>query len=436
MYSYYLTIILGCSITLLAGNHAYTQDNVEGTRANNIKTPMLFPTGNPMGLPIIKLNSTDQLELHFDDLDAGFKNYFYTLQLCNADWGVAMLSYFDYIKGFSNNRINTYRISSIAQQKYTHYQAMLPERNCMPIRSGNYILRVYVNGDTSKTAFTKKLMVYDDKTTVGAQLVQPINSALYTTHQRIVVRLNTQSLTVPNPIQQVKMVVMQNNRWDVAQYNTPPTFIRSKELEYNMDNILYFAAGREWRWADLRSFRFWSDRVASGIQAKGSNTILMKPDAPRNTQRYFYYRDINGMYLVENTDNVNPYWQGDYATVKFVYQPTNKQPLEHTNVYLVGQCTNYVINESTKMTFNATNGCYENEQFLKQGYYNYTYVTIDNLKKDNTTSLALTEGNYFDTENTYQILVYYRALGARADELIGYSNINSLNGRTAFGLGF
>ncbi|HEV2355287.1 MAG TPA: type IX secretion system plug protein domain-containing protein, partial [Puia sp.] len=40
-----------------------------------IGTPQLYPAGNQLGYPIIRLNSTDQLELSFDDLDADVKAY-------------------------------------------------------------------------------------------------------------------------------------------------------------------------------------------------------------------------------------------------------------------------------------------------------------------------------------------------------------------------
>jgi Domain of unknown function (DUF5103) len=410
------------------------QVNEEYVKDTAIKTAMLFPYGNQMGLPLIKLNSSDQLELHFDDLNGGYKNYNYTLQLCNADWTTAMLSFFDFVKGFSNNRINTYRVSSIAQKKYTHYQVYLPERNCMPIKSGNYILKVYENGDTSKTIFTKKFMVYDDKVTIGAQIIQPLSSYTSMTHQRIITKINTQALNLNNAQQQLKLVVLQNNRWDNAVKNTLPTFIRGKDIEYNTDNQLTFQAGREWRWADLRSFRYWSDRVQKGIQTKSENTIFLKPDVLRKTLKYSYYRDINGMFSIENTDNVNPYWQGDYATIKFAFMPPNNQPFSNKEIYVIGKMSNYELNNNTKMTFNKETGLYEASLFLKQGFYNYQYMLFSKNGKEVIMDTNETEGNYWETENTYQVLVYYKSFGARVDELVGFTTINSLNGRT--GLGF
>src|SRR5688572_15217735 len=97
---------------------------------SNIRSVKLFKNGDIYGYPVLMLNSGDQLELHFDDLDGDVKTYYYTFQLCNADWTPATnLQPFDYIRGFQSVRLNTYRYSSIALIKYTHYQAIIPDRN-------------------------------------------------------------------------------------------------------------------------------------------------------------------------------------------------------------------------------------------------------------------------------------------------------------------
>lgn len=405
----------------------------EEVRDTAIHTAMLFPYGNQLGFPVIKLNATDQLELHFDDLNAGYKNYFYTYQLCNADWTPGLVTYFDYLKGFTNNRINTFRIASIAQRKYTHYQAYLPERTCMPTRSGNYILKVFADSDTTKLVFSKKFIIIDEKVTAAAQMLQPLGANVFNTHQRIIVRLNAQSLPLTNAHQQLKLVVLQNQRWDNASKNVLPTFIRGKDIEYNTENDFVYQAGREWRWADLRSFRFLTDRVAKGEMLKGDNTILMKPDGNRSGLRYAFFRDINGMYTIENIDNVNPYWQGDYAKVSFSYAPPNNQPFEGKDLYIIGKMTNYELNNKTKLTFNREKGLYETMLTLKQGFYNYQYMLLNTNDVTKKGDLSTTEGNYWETENTYQVLIYYRPFGARVDELVGFATVNSLNGRVGPG---
>ena len=70
---------------------------------------------------------------------------------------------------------------------------------------------------------------------------------------------------------------------------------------------------------------------------------------------------------------------------------------------------------------------FEKTLLLKQGYYYYTYVSKILNDKKNITGTADTEGNYSETENTYTILVYYRSLSDRADELVGAAIIDSKN---------
>ncbi len=79
------------------------------------------------------------------------------------------------------------------------------------------------------------------------------------------------------------------------------------------------------------------------------------------------------------------------------------------------------------MIFNAATGTYEGSALLKMGVYNYAYVTLNRLDHSSGPSFEFTEGNYFETENNYDILVYYRPLGGRADQLVGMYSLNTMN---------
>jgi hypothetical protein len=395
--------------------------------AANIQNVKLNYAGNPLAYPVIKLNGADQLELNFDDINAGVRNYSYTWQLCNADWTKTILSEFDYIKGFTQNRITNYRNSSIALVKYTHYMVTLPERSSVPSRSGNYLLKVFSDGDTAKVIFTRRMLVIEEKATVGAQVQQPFNGQVFKTHQKIVFNINPGNLNFINPIQQVKVVILQNNRWDNAITNLKPTFIRPNVLEYNNDDIV-FPGGREWRWLDLRSFRLQSDRVAKADYNSHSTDIFVKPDADRTPQRLVFYKDINGMYYNEISENVNYLWQSDFAQTHFTFVPAGNQAMAGKDVYIMGELSNYGMDEKAKMVYNAEKAVYETSLLLKNGYYNYDYITVD--KKGGPPSFEYTEGNLWDTENAYTILVYYRGINGRVDELVAIGHINSLTGRS------
>jgi hypothetical protein len=385
--------------------------------------------GDPLGYPVLRLNTPDQLQLEFDDLDADVKNYSYTYQLCNADWTPAQVSEFDYIKGFSQVRIGDYRYSSIALTRYTHFRARIPDANCIPRRSGNYLLKVFVDGDTSKLSFTRRFLVTDEKVNINAQLMTPQNYELAHTHQRIQFTVNVSAVNPSSPQQQIKVVVLQNNRWDNAVRDILPTFYTNNNLEYNNDNDCVFPGGMEWRWLDLQSIRYLSDRIRDATYGKSSTDIFAKPDPDRSGGSYYFYKDYNGGYFIKTSESVNAHYQGDYARVHFSFVPPGNAPFPDKDLYIIGQFTGYALNDSTRMSFNTEKGRYEASFFLKQGYYNYEYVTVDRNDPAMHTSFALTEGNHVETENDYMILVYYRAPGAQADELVGRFIFNSLNGK-------
>ena len=418
-------LILIVSILVNSYTSAQVPDSIY---VPNIKTVQLFGSLDQLSFPLINLNSQDRLDLHFDDMDADVKYYYYTLQLCDYNWMPANLSEFDYLKGFTQVRISTYRNSSLSNIRYTHYMATLPERNMMPTRSGNYLVKVFLDGDTSKLVFTKRMVVVENRSTIQARVVQPYNAEFFRTHQKIQFSVNISGLDPFNASQQVKVVILQNNRWDNAVQNIKPTFIRNNSLEYSTEDKLVFPAGKEWRWLDIRDFHLQSDRVARAEYGKRSTEIFVKPDMDRSAQKYVYYRDRNGKYSIENTVNINPFWQGDYATVHFSFVPPDKIPYSNKDIYLAGQLTDYHLNDSTKMHFNIEKGQYEGQLYMKEGYYDYTYILKDNL---NGTILEL-EGNYFETENDYTILVYYRSFSDRSDQIIGISRINSRSDNPGF----
>lgn len=397
-----------------------------------IKSAKLFQQNDQQSIPMIRLGSSDLLELHFDDLTGYPRNFFYTYELCNADWTPAMLNPFDYIKGFVQNRLSQYRVSSLALTKYVHYQALLPDRSAVPTKSGNYILKVFLDGDTSKLAFTKRLMVVDNRVDIGARISQPFNSNLLRTHQKIQATVAAKELNIMSPQQQTKLIIIQNNRWDDAATIIQPAFIRNNMLEYNNEQDAIFPAGKEFRWADLRSFRFESDRVDRVDRTVQPNRIFMKPDAIRNDLRYAFFNDRNGWDEIGSIESINPWWQTDYAYVEFSLVPNGGKPFAGKDVFITGSFTGATASDSSLMYFDEEKGMYRKTLFLKQGYYSYNYVTKNKGKQKEKSDPGLTEGNYWETENEYLILFYFRPLSGRHDELVGITRLNSRNLNNGF----
>jgi len=394
----------------------------------NIKTAKLFMQNNQESMPVIRLHSADILELHFDDVDPTPKNYYYSLELCNANWEPADLNTFDYISGFTQVHLSEYRQSSITQSKYIHYQTLLPDKNCMPIKSGNYMLRVFLDGDTSQIAFTKRLFVVDfNRAAVSAVIQQPYDNQINKTHQKVQLSINTMQLNPINPQQQIQVVILQNHRWDNAITNINPSFIRDNVLEYNGELDCLFPAGKEYRWLDLRSYKYASERVEKINKDSDPMEVYLRGDGVRASMRYLFYVDYDGWYDINTQDNINPWWQTDYARVHFSFVPPDNQPFSNKDVYIVGDITGNKLGNSGRMKFNTEKGAYEKTLLLKQGYYYYTYATAPQNVPFPVGDVTDTDGNYWETENDYTILVYYRSYSGRSDELVAVTTINSKN---------
>ncbi|MBX3240221.1 MAG: DUF5103 domain-containing protein [Chitinophagaceae bacterium] len=395
---------------------------------NNIKTVQLSMYGDQLAYPIISLNGNQQLQLDFDDMDADVKNYYYNIELRNADWSAVQMSYFDYAKGYPNQRITSYRSSTQTLTNYTHYQLNFPDRYIVPTKAGNYVLKVFLNGDTSRLAFTKRFLVVNKLMGVTAQVQQPFDQRLFRSHQKINLAVNAGTVNVSYPQQQVKVVILQNNRWDNAIRELKPNIIRNNIYEYNAEADCLFSAMREWRWLDLTSFRLLSDRVRRQQNTNTGFDLFTIPDMSRDIQRYVYYRDYNGLYASITNENINPYWQGDYATVHFTYAPPGNTPYPQ-DLYLIGQITNYGKDEEAKMNWNAEQGVYQATLWLKQGYYDYAYGLAEKKNGKLVFVTDRTEGNIWETENEYMILVYYRELGGRYDQLLNITTLSSMANR-------
>jgi len=393
----------------------------------NVKGVKFFFAGNQTGYPIINLGSTANTEIDFDDLDNYVKTYNYTYLLCNSDWQPADIGQFDYLTGFTQGRFSLYRNSAIARTKYIHYQAVLPESNMVPTKSGNYLLMVYLDGDTSKLAFTKRLLVVNNMVPVYAQVQRPFNQDLISTHQKVQFSIDKTRLNVLNPQQQIKIVILQNYRWDNALSGMIPQFMRGNQFEYNGEQDCLFPAGKEYRWANLESYRLLSERVDSASEADKMTDVYLKRDIDRSSLRVQIYTDYDGFFQTLSTDVNNAWWQGDYAKVHFTFVPQNNQPYDGKDVYIAGELTGYRADDDARMVFNADKGVYEKTLVLKQGYYSYTYLTKDANSTDGKMDAALTDGNYWETENTYTILVYYHSFNDRADELVAAKTVSSLN---------
>jgi hypothetical protein len=141
--------------------------------------------------------------------------------------------------------------------------------------------------------------------------------------------------------QDMNVAVVQNYVWQTALHLNRPTIFRNNYFEYSDENYTAMPAGKEWRWIDLRSLRLMSDRMVRLEAGRDKTDVYLKPDGERQQQLYVYYRDLNGKYVIETSDDINPLWQTDYAYVHFTFIPPGNKPYEGKNLYVFGELTNY-----------------------------------------------------------------------------------------------
>lgn len=406
----------------------YVNDNVlrydDYIYKPTIKTVQFHESSWEYAAPVIPLNSGQQLQLSFDDLDGDQKRYSLSFVHCNADWTPSDLVISEYLTGFFDLNIINFTYSMNTFQKYTHYSIMLPQQNITFTKSGNYLMYVYLEGNKQDLVLSRRFMVYDSKATIAASFRQTIGGDEQYHKQHIDFTIASPGYDINNPYKDLKVTITQNNRWDNAVTNIKPTFVGGNQLTYSLDDASTFNGGNEFRFFDVRSLRFLTEKVKEIYRDdKLQNHVVLYPEGSRAAKPYLFYNDFNGNFLIHNSETQgNQDVEADYVFVEFFLPyPT---PEAKGNFYVMGKLTDWHMSRLSKMTYNYTRLGYEATLYLKQGYYNYEYVLSDDAKKGGNE--IVTEGDHWDTENDYNVYVYHRKFGTYYDQLIGYKKLNSL----------
>ncbi len=390
--------------------------------SEKIKSVQMYRDGFVLSNPVLELGEEAQLILKFDDLSGEVKDYYYTIIHCDAGWNESFISQPDYIEGFTENPLDDYAYSFNTTLKYVNYQLKIPNDDVQLKVSGNYVLVVFEDNDRGKAVLTKRFYVVEPITQVEATVRRATLDAFKGENQEVDFTVYHEKLPVNNPHQEIKVVVMQNNRWDNAIRGLKPLFVRPDELvyDYNQENV--FVAGNEFRYFDIRTNRMNGENVASTDFFRPYYHKTLMPGELRANKRYSDYEEMNGKYVIESQDRVQDYdLDCDYVFVHFCFSPGTVILGGSVNVF--GALTNWNANKSNEMTWNFDTGRYELTMLLKQGYYNFMYVYVP--QGSMTADHKNFEGSFWMTENDYQIFVYYHSFGSRYDRLVGYRQLNS-----------
>ena len=360
-------------------------------------------------LPVIQLNSGEQIQISFDNFRHEYRRFTYKITHCEADWSPStQLFSSDYLEGFSDNLvIENIQESVNTNVEYTHYSFRLPNDQCRITQSGNYKVSVY--DEDENLMLNACFMVVDP--TMHVELYSTSNTDIdfNRAHQQVEMKLKYGNLPVIAPNNQIKTVVLQNGNWNDARVNMKPQFVLRDGLQWQHCRGFIFDAGNNYRKFECLSV----DHPTMGIETidwDGSNYHAhLWPDLPR--RNYLYDESAQGVFVIRNSDDNGNDYLSDYVIVHFTLQTdaTNDE------IYVSGGFTNYRLLPQYQMKYDAVTRNYTLSLLMKQGYYSYEYVRRN---ADGSIQLLPSEGNFYQTKNQYQALIYYRGTGERTDRLV------------------
>ena len=368
-------------------------------------------------LPIIKLGETFYLE--FDALVSDEPDFYYKIEHYDYNWKKSALVKPEFLLGVDNFRIQDYTNSFNTFEMYSHYKLSIPNQQTKRLKvSGNYIISIYnTNNDL---VFSRKFMMHEGIVTPGIAIKRSRDVSTIQTTQTVDIEIAT-GPQINNPQQTVKTLIIQNRNLNTAISNLKPQYILGNKLIYRHIKETAFPAGNEYLFFETKDVRAATSRVQS-IALDDIYQSYLYTDVARNNVPYTYNPDINGQFKVVALDRDDVSIEADYVQMHFSLQYPELTNGER--IYIYGNYNNYALSDYNKMTFNPQRGLYENSIKLKQGFYNYKYVVA---KKDGTINEGAISGNFWQTENNYKVLVYYRDLGGRYDRIIGFNEVSSTN---------
>jgi hypothetical protein len=409
-------VLLFASLIFHFGN---AQEEKEIAPPYNIKT-ITFVQNNQNQIPIFRLG--DRFELQFDDLYGTEANYFYQIVHCDYDWKPSQLAKQEYINGFDDQRIQDYMNSLTTLQLYSHYRIAFPNQFTQFRVSGNYMIKI-VNDD-KEIVFSRKFILFEDIVSVPMQIKRPRTIELMNEKHNVEFSIKSTRITFQMPLQNVKVMLLQNGKFYNAITNIKPQFTIGNDLIYRYDTQTQFWAGNEFLFFENKDIRAANNNVAFiDANSDGVYNTHLFPTSPRNKGPYTFFPDYNGNFLINNIAAERNEIEADYAWVYFTLSAPaffNKK-----NIYVNGMFNNFAISDEYKMEYNQEKNIDEKAIMIKQGFTNYQYLIADN--KGNIDEENAIDGNFHQTENNYFAIVYYRENNQRYDRIIGKGVATSID---------
>jgi hypothetical protein len=402
-----IQITISFLMSLFLGNSQVQEmDNTDEIKSISLKSNI-----SKSGLPLLSLN--ERLYIEFDVFNSNEDDYYYVIEHYNFDWTKSRLMKSEFLEGLDNLRIFNYENSFNTYQIYSNYKLQIPNKQTRLKVSGNYLIKIL--NEYNEIVFSRKFMVYENLANVKLQIKRSRNVNDISSKQTVdfVIKTSGNNFRFINPIQTVNTVILQNNNLKTAISGLKPQYTLGNELIYRYNMETAFSGGNEYLYFENKDVR----GTNLGVQYTDLQEIYhsyLYVDINRSKTRYTYNPDINGGYQVTVLDRENPSVEADYT---FVHFSLRHPDIQTKSIYVYGSFNNFALNVLNKMSYNSKSKTYELTMKLKQGFYNYKYVVVNDKNELDEGSIS---GNFYETENNYKVVVYYRDLGARFDRIVGF----------------
>ena len=385
----------------------------------NIKT-VSFVQNNQNVVPIFQLG--DAFQLQFDDLYGNDASYFYEIVHCDYNWNPSDIQKRDYLQGFDNQRIQESSSSFNCLQIYTHYRLPFPNSTTQLKISGNYMLKIF--NEDKEVVFSRKFIVYENLATVPIQIKRARTVTNLDSKHNLEFTIKSNVINFQNPLKNIKTVLLQNGKFNSAISNIKPQFTIGNDLVYKYDTPTQFWAGNEFLYFDNKEIRIANNTISRVDSQKDIYSSYLFTNEARANSNYYNNQDVNGNFVIRRLFAENSDVEADYAWVYF----SLSAPLFRSSdgsIYVTGMFNNYALTTENKMEYNPDKAIYEKAILIKQGFTNFEYLAVKpNGSIDSENAI---DGNYFQTENEYTVLVYYKEDTDRFTRIIGKGSASSLN---------
>lgn len=354
----------------------------------------------------------ERFSLSFDILSGIEHDLYYIIEHCDYDWKKSQLIKSEYIQGFDDVKIDNYSSSFNTYQIYTHYNVSFPNSNTSFKKSGNYIIKII--DEYGEELFRRKFILYENLVTVQTEIKRSRQIEFINEKQVVNFEINPINIQINNPNKTVKVKVYKNNELYYSIDNIKPQYNMGKKLIYRYDIDLSFWGGNEYLFFENKFVRNTSINIR-GFDLNDIYSNFLYDDFSRKNKKYTYNPDINGGFLFNVNNSPNPEFEADYVNIHFYLQKPKAFNLEN-KIYVVGDFNNYELSNEFLMRFDSRTNLFESVIMLKQGFYNYKYIAVD---QNNKIIQGEISGNFDETENEYNVIVYYRNFGERYDRVVG-----------------